>query len=153
MAMRFRSISLLAAALLVLLELARGSAPAAAKDRDTQDKTTSDEVETSVGASLQSDYRYRGISLSRLGLSGSSSIELARDGFYVGGLLYTVRLPGDPVAELTGSAGIRRTFFGIDFDLWAEGYYYPAEAPPPAAAPPITGRRTSRAHINSTASS
>jgi uncharacterized protein (TIGR02001 family) len=107
--MRFRSISPVAAALLVLLELARGSAPAAAKDTNTEDKGTSDEVETTVGASFQSDYRYRGISLSRRGPSGSSSIELERDGFYVGGLLYTVRLPGDPVAELTGSAGIRRT--------------------------------------------
>jgi uncharacterized protein (TIGR02001 family) len=132
-AMRFRSISVVAAALLVLLELACGSAPAAAKDKDTEDKGTSDEVETSVGASFQSDYRYRGISLSRRGPSGSSSIELERDGFYVGGLLYTVRLPGDPVAELTGSAGIRRTLAGIDFDLWAEAYYYPAEAPPPGS--------------------
>ena len=102
-----------------------GRACCSKRQRIPDDKTTSDEVETSVGASFQSDYRYRGISLSRLGPSGSSSIELARDGFYVGGLLYTVRLPGDPVAELTGSAGIRRTFFGIDLDLWAEGYYYP----------------------------
>jgi uncharacterized protein (TIGR02001 family) len=131
--MRVRSISPVAAALLVLLELARGSAPAAAKDSNTEDKGTPDEVETTVGASLQSDYRYRGISLSRLGPSGSSSIELERNGFYVGGLLYTVRLPGDPVAELTGSAGIRRTLAGIDFDLWAEAYYYPAEAPPPGS--------------------
>jgi uncharacterized protein (TIGR02001 family) len=131
--MRVRSISAVAAALLALLELARGSAPAAAKDSNTEDKGTSDEVETTVGASLQSDYRYRGISLSRLGPSGSSSIELERDGFYVGGLLYTVRLPGDPVAEFTGSAGIRRTLAGIDFDLWAEAYYYPAEAPPPGS--------------------
>jgi uncharacterized protein (TIGR02001 family) len=131
--MRVRSISPVAAALLVLLELARGSAPAAAKDSNTEDKGTSDEVETTVGASLQSDYRYRGISLSRLGPSGPSSIELERSGFYVGGLLYTVRLPGDPVAELTGSAGIRRTLAGIDFDLWAEAYYYPAEAPPPGS--------------------
>jgi uncharacterized protein (TIGR02001 family) len=131
--MRVRSISAVAAALLALLELARGSAPAAAKDSNTEDKGTSDEVETTVGASLRSDYRYRGISLSRLGPSGSSSIELERNGFYVGGLLYTVRLPGDPVAELTGSAGIRRTLAGIDFDLWAEAYYYPAEAPPPGS--------------------
>jgi uncharacterized protein (TIGR02001 family) len=132
-AMRFRSISLIAAALLVLLDLTCGSAPAAAKDKDTDDKATSDEVETTLDASFQSDYRYRGISLSRRGASGSASLELERDGFYVAGLLYTVRLPGDPVAELTGSAGIRRTLAGIDFDLWAEGYYYPAEAPPPGS--------------------
>lgn len=132
-AMRFRSFLLVAAVLSVLLELARGGAPAAAKDKDTDDKATSDEVESTIGVSSQSDYRYRGISLSRLGPSGSSSIELERNGFYVGGLLYTVRLPGDPVAELTGSAGIRRTLLGVDFDLWAEGYYYPAEAPPPGS--------------------
>jgi uncharacterized protein (TIGR02001 family) len=131
-AMRFRSIPLIAAGL-VLLELARGGATAAAKDKDTEDKGTSDEVEMTVDASFQSDYRYRGISLSRLGPSGSSSIELERDGFYVGGLIYTVRLPGNPVAELTGSAGVRRTIAGIDYDLWAEAYYYPAEAPPPGS--------------------
>jgi uncharacterized protein (TIGR02001 family) len=130
--MRFRSIPLIAAGL-VLLELARGGATAAAKDKDTEDKGTSDEVEMTVDASFQSDYRYRGISLSRLGPSGSSSIELERDGFYVGGLVYTVRLPGNPVAELTGSAGVRRTIAGIDYDLWAEAYYYPAEAPPPGS--------------------
>jgi uncharacterized protein (TIGR02001 family) len=129
--MRLRSISLVAAALLVpLVACTFASAPAAAKDTDTEDKATSDAVETSIGASFQSDYRYRGISLSRLGPSGSASIEVGRDGFYVGGLVYTVRLPGDPVAELTGSAGIRRTLIGIDFDAWAEAYYYPAEAPP-----------------------
>ena len=131
--MRLRSITTVAAALLMLLGMACGSVPAAAKDKDTEDKATSDEVTTSVGASFQSDYRYRGISLSRRGPSGSASIELERDGFYVGGLVYTVRLPGDPVAELTGSAGIRRALAGIDFDLWAEGYYYPAEAPPPGS--------------------
>jgi uncharacterized protein (TIGR02001 family) len=130
--MRFRTISPVAA-LLMLLELAGGGAPAAAKDTDTEDKVTSDAVETTVGASFQSDYRYRGISLSRLGPSASSSIELGHDGFYVGGLLYTVRLPGDPVGELTGSAGVRRTLGGIDFDAWAEAYYYPAEAPPPGS--------------------
>jgi uncharacterized protein (TIGR02001 family) len=129
--MRFRSISLVAAAL--LLEALRGGTPASAKDKETEDRGTSDAVTTTVGVSSQSDYRYRGISLSRLGPSGSASIELERDGFYVGGLLYTVRLPGDPIAELTGSAGIRRSLLGIDFDLWAEGYYYPAEAPPPGS--------------------
>jgi len=117
----------------MLLGSAYGGSSAAAKDRDTEDKGTSDGVETTVGASLQSDYRYRGISLSRLGPSVSSSLEVERNGFYVGGMLYTVRLPGDPVAELTGSAGIRRPFAGIEFDVWAEGYYYPAEAPPPGS--------------------
>jgi uncharacterized protein (TIGR02001 family) len=128
-----RTISLVVAAPLVLLGLAYGGSSAAAKDRDTEDKGTSDAVETTVGASVQSDYRYRGISLSRLGPSASSSLEVERDGFYVGGLLYTVRLPGDPVAELTGSAGIRRPLAGIDFDAWAEAYYYPAETPPPGS--------------------
>jgi uncharacterized protein (TIGR02001 family) len=131
--MRFRSILPVAAALMVLTGLACGCGAAAAKDRDTEDKGTADTVETTVSASVQSDYRYRGISLSRRGPSASSSLEVERDGFYVGGLLYTVRLPGDPVAELTGSAGIRRPFAGIDFDIWAEAYYYPAEAPPPGS--------------------
>jgi uncharacterized protein (TIGR02001 family) len=127
--MRFRTISRSAAALGALLGLA--CAPVAAKDKDTDDKGTADAFETTLGASVLSDYRYRGISLSRLHPSASASIEVARDGFYVGGLVYAVRLPGSPVAELTGTAGIRRTLAGIDFDLWAEAYYYPGEAPAP----------------------
>jgi uncharacterized protein (TIGR02001 family) len=131
-AMWVRTLSLAAAAVLALLGLAcGGSGPAASKDRDTEDKGAADAVATTVDASVLSDYRYRGISLSRLGPSTSSSLEVERDGLYVGGMVYTVRLPGNPVAELTGSAGIRRPFAGIDFDLWAEAYYYPAEAPAP----------------------
>jgi uncharacterized protein (TIGR02001 family) len=131
--MRFRSISQVGAALVLL---GSACAPAAAKDvatkdKDTEDKGPADAVGTSVGASVLSDYRYRGISLSRLGPSVSSNIEVERDGVYVGGMAYTVRLPGNPVAELTGSVGIRRPFAGIDFDLWAEAYYYPAETPAP----------------------
>jgi uncharacterized protein (TIGR02001 family) len=129
-----RTTSLAAAAVLALLGLAcGGGVPAAAKDKDTEDKGTSDAVETSVGASVLSDYLYRGISLSRRGPSASTNLEIDRDGFHVGGYLYTVRLPGSPVAELTGTAGIRRTLAGIDFDVWAEAYYYPAEAPPPGS--------------------
>jgi uncharacterized protein (TIGR02001 family) len=127
--MRFRTISRSAAALAALLGLA--CAPVAAKDKETDDKGTADAVETTIGASVLSDYRYRGISLTRLRPSASASFEVARDGFYVGGLLYAVRLPGSPVAELTGTAGIRRTLAGIDFDLWAEAYYYPGETPAP----------------------
>jgi uncharacterized protein (TIGR02001 family) len=127
--MRFRTISRSAAALAALLGLA--CAPVAAKDKETEDKGTADAVETTIGASVLSDYRYRGISLTRLRPSASASFEVARDGFYVGGLLYAVRLPGSPVAELTGTAGIRRTLAGIDFDLWAEAYYYPGETPAP----------------------
>ena len=131
--MRFRTTSLAtfiaAAALAALLGLA--CAPVAAKDKETDDKGTADAVETTIGASVLSDYRYRGISLTRLRPSASASIEVVRDGFYVGGLVYAVRLPGSPVAELTGTAGIRRTLAGIDFDLWAEAYYYPGEMPAP----------------------
>jgi uncharacterized protein (TIGR02001 family) len=127
-----RTVSLAAAAALALLGSACGG-PAAAKDDDTEEKVTADAVETSVGASVMSDYLYRGISLSRRGPSASTSIEIDRDGFYVGSYLYTVRLPGSPVGELTGTAGVRRTLGGIDYDVWAEGYYYPAEAPPPGS--------------------
>jgi uncharacterized protein (TIGR02001 family) len=124
------------AAVLALLGLACGG-PAAAKDTDTGDKGTEDkgtaDIETSVGATVLSDYLFRGISLSRRGPSVSSNIEIDHDGFYVGSYLYTVRLPGSPVGELTGTAGVRRTLGGIAYDVWAEAYYYPGEKPAPGS--------------------
>src|SRR5262249_29985516 len=65
--------------------------------------------------------------------SGAWNREIERDGFYVGGYVYAVRLPGNPVSELTGLAGVRRTLGGIDYDVWAEAYYYPGEAPAPGS--------------------
>jgi uncharacterized protein (TIGR02001 family) len=131
-AMWLGTVSLPAVALLALLTPAYGGEPAAT-DKDTADKSASDAFETTLGASLMSDYLYRGISLSHHGPSASSSIELEHNWFYVGGQIYSVRVPGDPLAELTGTGGIRHEMAGINFDLGAEAYYYPGETPAPGS--------------------
>jgi uncharacterized protein (TIGR02001 family) len=102
---------------------------------DPRSKANSDWYDVTAGASFLSDYIYRGISLSKRAPSGAGYVEVVRDGFYVNGQLYTVRLPTVPAAELTFAAGIRRTFAGTDFDLGAEYYYYPGETLPAGTNP------------------
>ena len=127
------TVSLPAVALFALLAPAYGGEPTGAEGKDSADKGTSGAFETTISGSLLSDYLYRGISLSRHSPSVSSSIEVQRDWFYVTGQVYTVRLPGDPAAELTATSGIRHAIAGIDFDAGVEGYYYPGETPAPGS--------------------
>jgi uncharacterized protein (TIGR02001 family) len=126
-------ISIIWVALLALPAPARCGEAARAIGENSQSKATSDAFETTVGVSLLSDYLYRGISLSDRGPSVSSSVEVQRGWFYVGGQAYTVRLPTDPAAELTLTGGIRHAVAGIAFDLSAEYSYYPAETPTPGS--------------------
>jgi uncharacterized protein (TIGR02001 family) len=128
------TVSLSAVVLLALLAPAHGDD--AATDRgDLRSNANSGGYEVTAGGSFLSDYIYRGISLSRRGPSGAGYVEVVRDGFYVNGQLYTVRLPTDPAAELTFAGGIRRNFAGTDFDLGAEYYYYPGETLPAGTNP------------------
>ncbi len=90
-------------------------------------------AETTIGGGLMSDYRYRGLSLSRHGPSAYSTIEVDHHGFYLGGIADTVRLPGDPAIELTATSGFRHDLGGISFDLGVEGYYYPGETLAPGS--------------------
>jgi len=134
------TVPLPAVALLALLAPACAADRAAAGQDSSQDsgrapaeKDASDAAETTISGSLMSNYQYRGISLSRHSPSAFSSIELDRDGFYLTGQADTVRLPGDPLAELTGTGGFRHDLAGIHFDLGVEGYYYPGEMPAPGS--------------------
>jgi uncharacterized protein (TIGR02001 family) len=125
----------LPAVLLVVLHAPAYGDDAAAGGGDARSMTNSVGYEITAGGSLLSDYIYRGISLSKHGPSGAGYVEVVRDGFYVNGQLYTVRLPTDPAGELTFAGGIRRTFAGTDFDLGAEYYYYPGETLPAGTNP------------------
>jgi uncharacterized protein (TIGR02001 family) len=126
-------ISLIGIALLVLPAPACCADAARAIGEDSGPKAASDAFAITLGGALLSDYLYRGISLSDRGPSVSSSVEVARGGFYVSGQVYTVRLPTDPAAELTLTGGIRREVAGVEFDLSAEYYYYPGETPAPGS--------------------
>jgi uncharacterized protein (TIGR02001 family) len=129
-AMWLGRVSLPAVALLALLVPAHSDG-SAATGKDPAEKA--DAFETTLSASLMSDYLFRGISLSRHGPSASSSIEIEHNRFYVSGEIDRVRLPGDPLAELTGAGGIRHEIGGIKFDVGVEGYYYPGETPLPGS--------------------
>jgi uncharacterized protein (TIGR02001 family) len=131
-AMWLGTVSLPAVALLALLVPAYGDEPIA-MGMDSADKASSEAFATTLGASLMSDYLFRGISLSRHGPSASASIEVEHNGFYVGGEIDGVRLPGDPLAETTGAGGIRHEIGGVKFDVGVEGYYYPGETPLPGS--------------------
>jgi len=120
-------------ALLALVAPACCGEAAGAIGENSASKGDSDTLETTIGGSLMSDYIYRGISLSERGPSVSSSVEVQRGWFYLNGQIYRVRLPGDPVAELTFTGGIRHEIAGVEFDLAAEGYYYPGETPAPGS--------------------
>jgi uncharacterized protein (TIGR02001 family) len=126
-------ISLTWVALLALPAPAWCGDAARAIGETSEPKAASDGFETTVSGSLLSDYIYRGISLSDRGPSVSSAVEVARGGLYVAGQVYTVRLPTDPVGELTLTGGIRREVAGVAFDLSAEYYYYPGETPTPGS--------------------
>jgi uncharacterized protein (TIGR02001 family) len=125
-----RGISWPGIALLALLVPAHGGESARAIDQESESKSDSDTFESKVGGLLQSDYIYRGISLSKREPSVSGSVEVQRSGFYVGSDIYSVRLPTEPAAELTFTGGVRPEWAGIKFDLAAEYFYYPGETPP-----------------------
>jgi uncharacterized protein (TIGR02001 family) len=127
------TISIIWVALLALPAPARCGEAARATGENSQSKAASEAFAITLGGSLLSDYLYRGISLSDRRPSVSSSVEVARGWFYVGGQVYTVRLPTDPAAELTLTGGIRHEVAGIEFDLSAEYYYYPGETPTPGS--------------------
>jgi uncharacterized protein (TIGR02001 family) len=115
---------------LALLAAAYGAKSATAIDQESEAKSDSNTFAAKVGGSLLSDYIYRGISLSKRDPAVFGSVEVQRGGFYAGSQIYSVRLPTDPVAELTFSGGVRPEWAGITFDLAAEYFYYPGEIPP-----------------------
>lgn len=86
-------------------------------------------VDYLVGARLQSDYNFRGVSQSNRDPSGQSYFELQLfDNFLYGGFTtYKVDLPTRPALELDLTGGIRPKFGPFSFDLGFIYYLYPNE--------------------------
>jgi uncharacterized protein (TIGR02001 family) len=80
-------------------------------------------------AGLATDYIYRGTTLSDHNPSVGAAFEATFAQFYAGVAVASVKLPTQPAAEITMSAGVRPSFAGIDFDLGAFYYLYPDEQP------------------------
>jgi hypothetical protein len=101
-----------------------------------------------IGASLKSDYNFRGISQSDRGPGVSGYGEL-RYNFtdsvqgYAGVAGSSVKLPTKPTMELDVYGGIRPTFGALAFDFGGIGYIYPKEqllidSSTVAGPPPVT---------------
>lgn len=100
----------------------------------------SNDGELTFNAALTSDYRYRGLSQSRLepALQGGADYVHKPTGFYVGTWLSTIKwtrdLGGDGSVEVDIYAGKRGDIAeGISYDIGGLGYVYPSNGLNPSA--------------------
>ena len=83
-----------------------------------------------VGGELDTDYIYRGVTLSAHQPAAGASIEVDRGPFYFKFEPHSVQLPTNPWAELGFSGGFCRKFGdNIKIDVGVEYRYYPGEIP------------------------
>src|SRR5262245_10534896 len=87
-------------------------------------------VEFSFRADVATDYIYRGTTLSAHQPAAGASFEAALGMFYGGATITTVKLPSQPVAEITMNGGIRPRLGDVQFDFGASYFSYPGETPP-----------------------
>jgi uncharacterized protein (TIGR02001 family) len=98
-----------------------GEAQRAAPDRQAN------QLEIGVRAGFATDYIYRGTTLSNHQPAVGAAIEATFAQFYGGVAIASVKLPTQPVAEITMNGGVRQTIGTIDFDLGASYFLYPGE--------------------------
>jgi uncharacterized protein (TIGR02001 family) len=110
---------------------ARGAIGAEAPVRTAppQDRPDSS-VEINFRAGLASDYIYRGTSLSARQPAVGAAFEAAFDMFYGSATITSVRLPSQPVAEISTSGGFRPKLGDVQFDFGATYFSYPGETAP-----------------------
>src|SRR5262249_38337907 len=104
--------------------------PAAAADLTLlkgADTTADDGLKGETRGFLMSDYIYPGVSLSPRNPSAGVFGEVEWHGLYVGTNVQSVDLPTQPAAEITWSAGYRWKMAGVNLDLGAQYFWYPAE--------------------------
>jgi uncharacterized protein (TIGR02001 family) len=86
--------------------------------------------EFSFSTGFATDYIYRGTTLSARQPAVGSAVEVAFSQFYAGVAIARVKLPSEPVAEVTLNTGFRPKVGNIDFDFAWTYYHYPGERPP-----------------------
>jgi uncharacterized protein (TIGR02001 family) len=87
------------------------------------------QLEFSFRGGVATDYIYRGTTLSDRKPAVGSAIEATFSALYAGVAIASVKLPSQPLAELTFSAGARRTIGDIDLDFGVSYFAYPGEIP------------------------
>lgn len=85
------------------------------------------QLEFSFRGGVATDYIYRGTTLSDHKPAAGGAIEATFGALYAGLAIASVKLPTQPSAEMTFSAGARRTIGNVDLDLGVSYFAYPGE--------------------------
>lgn len=88
------------------------------------------DVEFSARAGFASDYIYRGTTLSNHEPAAGAAIEARFGQLYAGSTAASVKLPTQPLAEVTMTGGYRPKLGNFDFDLGVTYFAYPGERLP-----------------------
>jgi uncharacterized protein (TIGR02001 family) len=96
----------------------------------TDANSTADQSKVTVGATLMSDYIYRGISYSGHQPAVAAYVDAQQGWLYGYTNFNSVRFSTSPAVEVTVAAGIRPTLGPFEFDIGAAYYYYPGELGP-----------------------
>jgi hypothetical protein len=90
-------------------------------------KRSADQFSFEARGGFATDYMYRGTTLSDHKPAVGAAFEAAFSMFYAGVAVASVKLPTQPSAEISASAGLRKTIADINFDLGATYFLYPGE--------------------------
>ena len=100
--------------------------PAHAQDAPEDDAAAEEGAfDITATATLVSDYRYRGVSLTDRGPAVQGSVEVNWNGFYAGAWTTTVARTADTNVELDLYAGYYGTAGPIEYEVGAQVYLYP----------------------------
>jgi uncharacterized protein (TIGR02001 family) len=135
------------AAAAALLLLAASLVPALAADLpdacDAKEPTNGKPFDITVGGEFDTDYIYRGVTLSARQPAVGASIEVDRGPFYFKFEPHSVKLPTNPSAELGFSGGFcKEVVSKIKIDLGVTYLYYSGEVP----VGPVTSTSYGEAH-------
>jgi uncharacterized protein (TIGR02001 family) len=86
--------------------------------------------EFSFRAGFATDYIYRGTTLSAHQPALGAAFEAALNMFYGSATIASVKLPSQPVAEISIAGGVRPKLGDVQFDFGATYFSYPGETPP-----------------------
>src|SRR5262249_25425885 len=99
---------------------------------DTSHATSENELEFSARAGFATDYIYRGTTLSDHQPAAGAAVEATYGPLYAGTTVATVKLPTQPIAEVTMAGGVRPQNTDVKFDPGATEFGHPrGKRPPP----------------------
>jgi uncharacterized protein (TIGR02001 family) len=87
------------------------------------------QLEFSFRGGVATDYIYRGTTLSDHKPAAGGAVEATFGALYAGLAIASVKLPTQPLAEITFIGGARRTIADIDLDFGVSYFAYPGEIP------------------------